>query len=93
MLILGGTGGLGSQLLNILSSKYNITSIGSKDLDIRNKNDCENYFKSNKFVDKLFARTTIMYRRNVILYALSKKTSSCVLIDLSRNLSIRYYYE
>ena len=49
MLILGGTGGLGSQLLNILSSKYNITSIGSKDLDIRNKNDCENYFKSNKF--------------------------------------------
>jgi acetoacetyl-CoA reductase len=49
MLILGGTGGLGSQLVNILSSKYDITSIGSKDLDIRSKKDCEEYFNINKF--------------------------------------------
>ena len=49
MIILGGTGGLGSQLANILSSKYDITSIGSKDLDIRSKSDCEEFFKNNKF--------------------------------------------
>jgi NAD(P)-dependent dehydrogenase (short-subunit alcohol dehydrogenase family) len=49
MLILGGTGGLGSQLANILSNKYDITAIGSKDLDIRSKKDCEEYFNINKF--------------------------------------------
>ena len=49
ILILGGTGGLGSQLVKILSNKYDITSIGSKDLDIRSKKDCEEYFENNKF--------------------------------------------
>jgi NAD(P)-dependent dehydrogenase (short-subunit alcohol dehydrogenase family) len=49
ILILGGTGGLGCQLAKLLSNKYDITSIGSKDLDIRSKKDCEEYFSNNKF--------------------------------------------
>jgi NAD(P)-dependent dehydrogenase (short-subunit alcohol dehydrogenase family) len=49
MLILGGTGGLGSQLTKIFCNKYDITSIGSTDLDVTSKKDCEEYFKNNKF--------------------------------------------
>ena len=47
LLIVGGTGGLGSQLREILSKQYDVTSIGSKTLDVRSKNDCEYFFQNN----------------------------------------------
>ena len=51
IVIIGGTGGLGIQLEKILSNQYeySITSIGSKDLDVRSKDDCEHFFQNNKF--------------------------------------------
>jgi len=49
VLIIGGTGGLGSQLAELLSHKYEISAIGSKDLDIRNKSACELFFENNQF--------------------------------------------
>lgn len=48
MLIIGGTGGLGSKVAKSING-YDITVIGSKDLDIRNAVDCETYFNQNKF--------------------------------------------
>jgi NAD(P)-dependent dehydrogenase (short-subunit alcohol dehydrogenase family) len=48
LLIIGGTGGLGSKVVNLIKN-YDITIIGSKDLDISNSFDCEKYFIENKF--------------------------------------------
>lgn len=52
VVIFGGTGGLGSGVTNILSKfeDYQITSIGSKDVDITNFEDVKNFF-SNKSYD------------------------------------------
>lgn len=49
VLIIGGTGGLGSQLAKSLTHKYEVRAIGSKDLDIRSKSACESFFESNQF--------------------------------------------
>jgi NAD(P)-dependent dehydrogenase (short-subunit alcohol dehydrogenase family) len=49
ILILGGTGGLGSQLTEVLSLTHDVTSIGSADLDITDKLKCEDFFKNNRF--------------------------------------------
>jgi len=48
LLIIGGTGGLGSKVSRLIKG-YDITSIGSKDLDIKNTHACEIYFRENKF--------------------------------------------
>lgn len=48
ILIIGGTGGLGSQVAKLMTN-HNVTTIGSKDLDIRNMSECETYFSKNKF--------------------------------------------
>jgi len=49
ILIVGGSGGLGSKLTELLKDFYDVTSISSKELDIRNFNDCQFYFTNNKF--------------------------------------------
>lgn len=49
VLIIGGTGGLGSKLSDQLKSNYKITSIGSKDLDVTDIKACEQYFENNHF--------------------------------------------
>lgn len=49
VLLIGGSGGLGTQLSDILKNYYNVTSVGSKDLDVRDYSQCENYFKYNNF--------------------------------------------
>lgn len=48
LLIIGGTGGLGSKVAELIMG-YETTVIGSKDLDISNSSDCEKYFNENKF--------------------------------------------
>jgi NAD(P)-dependent dehydrogenase (short-subunit alcohol dehydrogenase family) len=48
LLIIGGTGGLGSKVAELING-YETTVIGSKDLDISNISDCEKYFNENKF--------------------------------------------
>ena len=49
ILIIGGTGGLGSKVLSKLREKYIVTSVGSKDLDVRDILVCEKYFEMNDF--------------------------------------------
>ena len=49
ILLIGGSGGLGFQLSNKLKDKYDVTSIGSKDLDVRDIAKCEQYFNENYF--------------------------------------------
>jgi NAD(P)-dependent dehydrogenase (short-subunit alcohol dehydrogenase family) len=49
ILLIGGSGGLGSQLSNRLKNNYNVTSVSSKELDVRDYSQCENYFNKNKF--------------------------------------------
>jgi NAD(P)-dependent dehydrogenase (short-subunit alcohol dehydrogenase family) len=49
VLIVGGSGGLGRKVSEQLRNKYDVTSIGSKDLDIRKLEVCLAYFKNNQF--------------------------------------------
>ena len=49
VLIVGGSGGLGVQVVDLMSSKYEITSVSSKDFDIKNIDDCENFFIDKNF--------------------------------------------
>lgn len=49
VLILGGSGGIGKVLTKIMKDKYNVTSLSSKNLDVRNRKECDIYFKTNHF--------------------------------------------
>jgi 3-oxoacyl-[acyl-carrier protein] reductase len=49
VLITGATGGLGKQVFELMSNDYEITSVGSKDFDIKNINQCEEFFKNKNF--------------------------------------------
>ena len=49
VLVVGGSGGLGIQVVELMSSKYEITSVSSKNFDIRDINQCENFFEGKTF--------------------------------------------
>ncbi len=49
MLILGGTGGLGKELTKSFAEDYEVTSLGSKDLDITDFRKLEPYFHVNVY--------------------------------------------
>lgn len=49
VLVVGGSGGLGTQVVDLMSSRYDVTSVGSKDLNIRDINECENFFMNKNF--------------------------------------------
>ncbi len=49
MLILGGTGGLGKELTKAFEEDYEVTSLGSKDLDITDFRKLELYFHVNVY--------------------------------------------
>jgi 3-oxoacyl-[acyl-carrier protein] reductase len=49
ILIVGGTGGLGSQVSKILSGKYEVTSVGSSELDVRDMEKCNSFFENKQF--------------------------------------------
>jgi NAD(P)-dependent dehydrogenase (short-subunit alcohol dehydrogenase family) len=48
IVVFGGTGGLGSEVINLLKN-YNITAIGSKDVDISKFYEVETFFKENSY--------------------------------------------
>ncbi len=49
MLIIGGTGGLGLNMTNMFSKHYDVTSLGSKDLDVTNFRALDAFFHVNTF--------------------------------------------
>lgn len=49
IIVFGGTGGLGSKLIPLLKRKYEVVSIGSKDVDITSFTSVKNYFDSNEY--------------------------------------------
>jgi NAD(P)-dependent dehydrogenase (short-subunit alcohol dehydrogenase family) len=49
IIVFGGTGGLGSKLIPLLQNKYEVVSIGSKDVDITSFTSVKNYFDSNEY--------------------------------------------
>lgn len=49
MLIIGGTGGLGLEMTKMFSNLYDVTSLGSKDLDITKFRDLDVFFHINTF--------------------------------------------
>ena len=49
MLLVGGTGGVGTKLKKLFEEKYNVTSVGSKDLDVTNFRKLETFFHINEF--------------------------------------------
>lgn len=49
MLIIGGTGGLGKEMTSMFSEKYDVLSVGSRDLDITDFSNLEKFFHVNTF--------------------------------------------
>jgi NAD(P)-dependent dehydrogenase (short-subunit alcohol dehydrogenase family) len=49
IIVFGGTGGLGQKLIPFLEKKYEVTSVGSKDIDITSFNEVKKYFNENEF--------------------------------------------
>lgn len=49
ILLFGGTGGLGSQLVNLLSKEYECVSIGSKICDVTNDNSVKEFINKTDF--------------------------------------------
>jgi NAD(P)-dependent dehydrogenase (short-subunit alcohol dehydrogenase family) len=49
IVVFGGTGGLGSKLIPFLEKKYNVTAVGSKDVDITSFSEVQKYFNDNEF--------------------------------------------
>jgi NAD(P)-dependent dehydrogenase (short-subunit alcohol dehydrogenase family) len=46
--IFGGTGGLGSQVVNLLQESYSVTCLGSKDVDVTKFDAVKSYFDTNE---------------------------------------------
>ena len=49
IVVFGGTGGLGSKLVPFLEKKYDVTSVGSKNVDITSFSEVQKYFNENDF--------------------------------------------
>jgi NAD(P)-dependent dehydrogenase (short-subunit alcohol dehydrogenase family) len=49
IVVFGGTGGLGSKLVPFLEKKYDVTSVGSKDVDITSFSEVQKYFNDKDF--------------------------------------------
>ena len=47
IVVFGGTGGLGSKLVPFLNKKYNVISLGSKDVDVFNLKEVKEFFSTN----------------------------------------------
>jgi NAD(P)-dependent dehydrogenase (short-subunit alcohol dehydrogenase family) len=49
LIVFGGTGGLGQKIIPFLEKKYDVTSVGSKDIDITLFSEVQKYFNENEF--------------------------------------------
>jgi NAD(P)-dependent dehydrogenase (short-subunit alcohol dehydrogenase family) len=49
IIVFGGTGGLGQKIIPFLEKKYDVTSVGSKDIDITLFSEVQKYFNENEF--------------------------------------------
>jgi NAD(P)-dependent dehydrogenase (short-subunit alcohol dehydrogenase family) len=49
IIVFGGTGGLGAKLIPFLEKKYQVVSIGSKDVDVTSFTSVKNFFDSNEY--------------------------------------------
>jgi NAD(P)-dependent dehydrogenase (short-subunit alcohol dehydrogenase family) len=49
IVVFGGTGGLGQKLIPFLKEKYQVTSIGSKNVDITSFEEVKQFFSENEF--------------------------------------------
>jgi len=49
LIVFGGTGGLGQKLIPFLEKKYDVTSVGSKNVDITSFSEVQKYFSDNEF--------------------------------------------
>lgn len=49
VLIVGGSGGLGKKVVDLMRIEYDVTSVGSRDFDIRRIDECEDFFKNKSF--------------------------------------------
>ena len=52
IVVFGGTGGLGSKLVPFLEKKYDVTSVGSKNVDITSFSEVQKYFNARFWIPK-----------------------------------------
>ena len=51
IVVFGGTGGVGKKLISFLEQKYQVTTLGSKDVDVTSFKKLKNFFAENEFPD------------------------------------------
>ena len=49
IVVFGGTGGVGKKLISFLEQKYQVTTLGSKDVDVTSFEKLKNFFAENEF--------------------------------------------
>ena len=49
IVVFGGTGGVGKKLISFLEQKYQVTTLGSKDVDVTSFKKLKNFFAENEF--------------------------------------------
>jgi len=49
IVVFGGTGGVGQKLIPFLEQKYQVTALGSKDVDVTSFEKVKNFFAENEF--------------------------------------------
>jgi NADP-dependent 3-hydroxy acid dehydrogenase YdfG len=49
IVVFGGTGGVGQKLIPLLEQKYQVTALGSKDVDVTSFEKVKNFFAENEF--------------------------------------------
>ena len=49
IIVFGGTGGVGTKLIPLLQNKYEVVSIGSKDVDVTSFSSVKKFFDANEY--------------------------------------------
>ena len=87
LVIFGGTGGLGNQLVKKLESDYDLISLGSKDVDITNFLEVKKFFSENN-IDIVINLSGYNYNSFLHKYSEDNLTDRQKQIDVTVNGSL-----
>lgn len=89
LVLFGATGGLGGKLKETLAKKYNVISLGSKDVNITDKSSVDNFFNSND-VDIVINMAAYNYDCLIHKYDLNKieLASKQIEVNINGNVNI-----
>jgi NADP-dependent 3-hydroxy acid dehydrogenase YdfG len=89
IVVFGGTGGVGQKLIPFLEQKYQVTALGSKNVDVTSFKELENFFTNNEF-DIVLNMSGLKY--DVFLSKISeedqKSINDMIAVNIKGNINI-----